>query len=76
MRVAPTGIEQSETAANYKVAYAATSATCSSVPAFVNACNTMCGVGFTVASGLTAGHGIVIERNSGTAYIGFTGAEL
>ena len=76
MRVPPTGIEHTGSAANYKVAYAVTAATCSSVPTFANATNDMAGVQFTVASGLTAGHGIVIERNNGTAYIGFTGAEL
>jgi hypothetical protein len=76
MRVAPTGIEQTGAATNYKIAHAAISTVCSAVPTFANASNAMCGVNFTVASGLTVGQGIAIERNSGTAYIGFTGAEL
>jgi len=75
MRVAPTGIEHTGSAANYKVAYSATATTCTAVPSFSNASTNAAGVQFT-ASGLTAGHGIAIERNSGTAYIGFTGAEL
>ena len=75
MRVAPTGIEHTGSAANYKVAYTGLAATCTAVPTFSNASTNAAGVQFT-ASGLTAGHGIAIERNSGTAFIGFTGAEL
>ena len=76
MRVPPTGIEHTGSATNYKVAHGFTATTCSAVPTFANASDTICGVNFTVASGLTGGQGIAIERNSGTAYIGFTGAEL
>ena len=75
MRVAPTGIEHTGSATNYKVAYTGLAATCTAVPIFANASTNAAGVQFT-ASGLTAGHGIAIERNNGTAFIGFTGAEL
>ena len=76
MRVAPTGIEHTGSATNYKVAHAATATTCSAVPTFANGATNSAGVQFTVASGLTAGHGMSVERNNGTAFIGFTGAEL
>lgn len=57
MRVAPSALSQSGTAGNYNVWYTNTRATCSSVPTFESATKNTVSTVFTVASGLTAGHG-------------------
>jgi len=75
MRVAPTALEQSGTASDYKVAYTNTAANCSSVPTFSNASKNIAASNFTVASGLTAGNGIGIESNATAAYLAWS-AEL
>jgi hypothetical protein len=76
MRTAPTALEQSGTATNYRVRYTGSAAaTCSAVPTFGTADTNCALVVFTVASGLTAGQGMTIESNASTAYLGWS-AEL
>jgi hypothetical protein len=75
MRTAPSALEQTGTAANYLVAYAATSAACSSVPIFSSASVNASTYTFTVASGLTVGQGAAATSNATAAYLGWS-AEL
>ncbi len=79
MRIAPTALEQSGTAANYAVRYAGGSATdCSAVPAFGNATVYGALFTFTVAAGLTAGQALIARTGSASgnsAYLGWS-AEL
>jgi hypothetical protein len=77
MRTKPTALEQSGTAANYRIIYSGTATACNSVPTFspitseINA-----GVNFFVASGLTTGIGLGAQVTpSTTAYLGWS-AEL
>jgi hypothetical protein len=79
MRIAPTALEQSGTAADYAVRYSGNSAgNCSAVPQF-NAATSVGGIiVLTVGSGLTAGQGIMARAGSstgGNAYFGWS-AEL
>lgn len=76
LRTSPTALEQTGTAANYRIVHGATVTTCSAVPYFEDT-NTFCGrVVFTVASGLTAGQGSMLYTSSGTtAYLAWS-AEL
>jgi hypothetical protein len=75
MRAAPTALEQSGTASDYKVAHTSTSTNCSSVPTFANASTVVGASNFTVASGLTAGQGNTGESNATAAYLAWS-AEL
>ena len=75
MRAAPSALEQTGTAANYLVAYAATSAACSSAPIFSSASVNASTYTFTVASGLTVGQGASAASNATAAYLGWS-AEL
>ena len=77
MRIKPTALEQSGTAANYRIIYSNTATACNSVPTFsaitseINA-----GVNFFVASGLTTGIGLGAQVTPATtAYLGWS-AEL
>ena len=75
MRIAPTALEQTGTAANYAVFNAGTVA-CSAVPAFIAANETGATVSGTVAAGLVATAGVAFGSNSvAAAYLGFS-AEL
>ena len=75
MRVAPTALEQTGTAANYRVLHGTTVTACSAVPT-LNASTVNTGeVQATTASGLTAGQGNALESNSSGTYLAFT-AEL
>jgi hypothetical protein len=75
MRVAPTALEQTGTAANYRVLHGTTVTACSAVPT-LNASTVNTGeVQATTASGLTAGQGNALESNSNGTYLAFT-AEL
>ena len=75
MRVAPTALEQTGTAANYRVYHGTTVTACSAVPT-LNSTTTNTGeVQATTASGLTAGQGNALESNSNGTYLAFT-AEL
>jgi hypothetical protein len=77
MRIAPTALEQTGTAANYRVVGGGASATtCSAVPAFSSATKNLARTTFTVASGLTVYNGCVGNPASGvTAYLAWS-AEL
>ena len=57
MRIAPTSLEQSGTAADYNINSGGSAITCSAVPAFLTATVNNALSTFTVASGLTAGNG-------------------
>jgi hypothetical protein len=67
MRINPTALEQTGTAGNYGVVYAATGAACSAVPTFLSASTDSATSTFTVASGLTAGQGIMGYTVTSTA---------
>jgi hypothetical protein len=76
MRTAPTALEQSGTAGDYRVRTQGTDTVCSSVPAFVNtATTTTSPVRFTVASGLTAGNAAIGRSVNSSAYLAWS-AEL
>jgi hypothetical protein len=73
MRIAPTALEQTGTAANYRVQGAgAATVACSAVPSFSSATVNQARTVFTVASGLTAYNAGVGSPASGvTAYLGW-----
>jgi hypothetical protein len=76
MRVAPTAIETTGTAANYRIFHAATATVCSSVPDFAGAGTLGSDFFGTVSSGLTTGQGSVLGSASGaTAFVAWS-AEL
>jgi hypothetical protein len=79
MRIAPTALEQTGTAANYVIRYQATSVSCSAVPTFIASgtatTENYAGVAATVASGLTAGDSVVLTSSGTTPYLGWS-AEL
>jgi hypothetical protein len=75
MRIAPTALEQSGTAADYSVRSAGAITNCSTVPTF-GSTNTICArIVLTVASGLTAGNGCFARAASSNAFLGWS-AEL
>lgn len=75
MRTSPTALEQSGTAANYAW-NGTTSVACSAVPAFSSRSSEFnFQVNYTVASGLTGGHGGSAISDSADAYLGWS-AEL
>lgn len=67
MRDAPTAIEQSGTATDYAVAFAAVATQCSAVPIFIDATKSHIRVRFTVAAGLTAGQAGFLRADAGSA---------
>jgi hypothetical protein len=76
MRIAPTALEQTGTAANYGINESGGGYTCSAVPGFNAATKTFGAVQFTVASGLTIGRGAWGRNdNNSTAYLAWS-AEL
>ena len=76
MRTAPTALEQSGTAADYKVNTAGSSTVCSAVPVFaLVASPNMVVVDSTVASGLTTGRAISLLSNDANAFLAWS-AEL
>jgi hypothetical protein len=75
LRIAPTALQQSGTAAHYDVQHANTATTCSSVPTFLTASVNMATSTFTVASGLTAGQGSNIRLANTSGYLAWS-AEL
>ena len=77
MRTAPTGLDQSGTASDYRVTTGGGSGVvCSAVPVFNSASTDLMDMVFTVASGLTAGQGTVLLANTGAnAFLGWS-AEL
>jgi hypothetical protein len=76
MRVAPSALEQTGTASNYRVFHAVTATTCSSVPTFNRGTDSNALTAFPVSSGLTAGQGCAGAASDGvTAYLAWS-AEL
>jgi hypothetical protein len=76
MRVQPTALEQSGTAAHYQIVYQASAAACSGVPTFGSETTVdRTRLEATVASGLTAGNGVGIRYASTSAYLAWS-AEL
>ena len=75
MRTAPTALEQSGTAGDYRVRTQATDTVCSSVPTLIYNTLTTSQVRFTVASGLTAGNAAIGRSVNATAYLAWS-AEL
>jgi hypothetical protein len=76
MRTNPTALEQSGTAANYQLVFAASAAALSAVPVFAGETTTQgTRVDCTVASGLTTGHGVGLRTGSSAAYLAWS-AEL
>lgn len=77
MRSAPTALEQSGTAADYRVLHGATTTACSAVPVFNQANVYMAKTDFTVAAGLTVGQAgnIIAAAASSAGYLGWS-AEL
>lgn len=76
MRTNPTALEQSGTAANYQLVFAASAAALSAVPVFGGETTTQgTRIDTTVASGLTAGQGVGLRAASTSAYLAWS-AEL
>lgn len=77
MRAAPTALEQSGTAADYRVLHGATTTACSAVPLFNQANTEMAKSDFTVAAGLTVGQAgcVIAAAASSAGYLGWS-AEL
>ena len=74
MRIAPTALEKSGTAADYEIRHGTTTTTCSAVPSLFLT-STIPYVQFTVASGLTAGQGCDLRGANATAFLAWS-AEL
>ena len=74
MRTAPTALEQTGTASDYRMSHTGAT-TCSAVPQFVSASTNQAQCLFTVASGLTAGGGVIAQSNAAAGYLGWS-AEL
>jgi hypothetical protein len=74
MRTAPTALEQTGTASDYRMSHTAAT-TCSAVPVFSSASTNQSQISFTVASGLTSGGGVLSQSNAASAYLGWS-AEL
>lgn len=75
MRVAPTALEQTGTAANYRILHGTTVTACSGVPVFLSATTNTGEIQADTGSGLTAGQGNALESNSNDTYLAFS-AEL
>ena len=76
MRILPTALEQSGTAADYTIYSAAGNTTCSAVPTFQDfSIPNIATIILTVAAGLIAGQSVFIRAGSGSAYFGWS-AEL
>jgi hypothetical protein len=76
MRTTPTALEQSGTAADYRILHGTTATTCSAVPTHITGINELAAnVTFTVSSGLTTGQGSQVAALTSSAYLGWS-AEL
>jgi hypothetical protein len=76
MRVQPSALEQSGTAADYRIAHSGTNTNCNSVPIIVGDMNVDGAViQFAVASGLTVGRGCQLRAVNSSAYLAWS-AEL
>ena len=72
MRTAPTALEQSGTASDYRVQHGNTSTACSAVPIFQSASENQGAVILTVASGLTVGQGSILRASNTNAYLAWS----
>ena len=73
MRTAPTALEQSGTATDYRVNHSGTNTNCNSVPSFSASTTLYAGyTGFIVASGLTVGRAMAGIANSTNAYLAWS----
>lgn len=72
MRIAPTALEQSGTAADYSISNSGGTVTCSAVPAFNSASNFVAESLFTVATGLTAGQAAISRFSNANSYLGWS----
>jgi len=75
MRIAPTSMDTTGTASDYRVAYAATGTPCTSIPNLNQTGVSAARIHFPTASVLTVGHAAAGFTNSSNAYLGFS-AEL
>jgi hypothetical protein len=76
MRIRPTALEQTGTAANYNINFGSGSTVCSVVPAYADASTESAATLFTVGSGvLTIGFAGSGRANTTTTYLGWS-AEL
>ena len=75
MRVKPTALEQSGTAGDYGIAYAATGIVCTSVPTFLNSSVDHAMTTFTATSPFSVGAGAEGYAQNATGYLGWS-AEL
>jgi hypothetical protein len=75
MRTFPTALEQSGTAGHYDVVNQNGATTCSSVPTYVDATDTIARTGFTVSSGLTGGGAGSARTNNANGFLAWS-AEL
>ena len=75
MRRTPNAVEQSGTAAHYRIYHSNTSTICSAVPAFTDSNRDSITIRFTVASGLTAGQGSNARVQNENGFLGWS-AEL
>lgn len=72
MRVAPTSIDQSGTAAHYSINHGVTNTACSAVPAILTSTTRTGAVQLTVASGLTAGQASALRFNNALARLAWS----
>ena len=75
MRIAPTAIETTGTAGDYRITHAAGNTACNAVPVFNSADTFSAFASTSVASGLTTGQGNVLGSVNSSAYLGWS-AEL
>jgi len=75
MRTAPSAIEQSGTAADYRIRYPDTNTNCNGVPTFSTASDNEATFTATVASGTTNGTGAFLRSVNSSAYLAWS-AEL
>ena len=75
LRIAPSALEQSGTAGDYRIRAASGNINCSSVPAWDGSSTDNALTLFTVASGLTSGQGVALRAVNSTAYLAWS-AEL
>jgi hypothetical protein len=76
MREAPTALETTGTAANYRIIHGSTATACSAVPSFTGASQYEIQLSGFVASGLTVGQGSILSAADGvTAFLAWS-AEL
>ena len=76
MRAKPTGLEQTGTAGDYKLARRTSSTTCSAVPTFANSTENFGNLTWTTGSGMNGGEAVFLQSTGDDHYLGWTGAEL